>query len=156
ARFSLPQRHVLGVRWYLSEVQNGGHHQFFMNPTGVLWPDALAGLRALPVPDASLALEHALERLGPPKGVSRDMEQRRMRLAKIPTYGFRTQDDALFALLNRENGLDAALRAYAQQHPTAFNFRARLNVPAMAFPREAIAAYGGADSLVDRVMRDPD
>jgi hypothetical protein len=40
-------RHLLSAHWLYSEVCNGGFHQFFSNSSGVLAPEALAGLRAL-------------------------------------------------------------------------------------------------------------
>ena len=40
-------RHLLAAHWLYSEVCNGGFHQFFTNPTGVLAPEAVDGLRAL-------------------------------------------------------------------------------------------------------------
>lgn len=39
--FSDPQRKILALFWYDSEVCNGGHDQFFSNSTGIVWKDAL-------------------------------------------------------------------------------------------------------------------
>ena len=44
-RFTLEQRYLNAICWYFAEVNNGGHHQFFYNSTGIVWEDALAGLR---------------------------------------------------------------------------------------------------------------
>ena len=43
--FTLEQRYLNAISWYFAEVNNGGHHQFFFNSTGIVWEDALAGLR---------------------------------------------------------------------------------------------------------------
>lgn len=43
--FTLEQRYLNAICWYFAEVNNGGHHQFFYNSTGIVWEDALAGLR---------------------------------------------------------------------------------------------------------------
>ena len=43
--FTLEQRYLNAISWYFAEVNNGGHHQFFYNSTGIVWEDALAGLR---------------------------------------------------------------------------------------------------------------
>ena len=43
--FTLEQRYLNAICWYFAEVNNGGHHQFFYNSTGIGWKDALAGLR---------------------------------------------------------------------------------------------------------------
>jgi hypothetical protein len=50
AQFPEPAGHLLAVRWCESEVCNGGSHQFFTNPTGVLAPEATRGFRAIPQP----------------------------------------------------------------------------------------------------------
>ena len=41
ASFSNEQRLLLAYHWYLSEVNNGGHDQFYYNSTGIVWRDAL-------------------------------------------------------------------------------------------------------------------
>src|SRR5262245_21952821 len=38
---------LLAVRWCDSEVCNGGLHQFFYNPTGVLAPESVEGFQAI-------------------------------------------------------------------------------------------------------------
>ena len=43
--FTVEQRYLNAISWYFAEVNNGGHHQFFYNSTGIVWEDALAGLR---------------------------------------------------------------------------------------------------------------
>ena len=43
--FTVEQRYLNAIIWYFAEVNNGGHHQFFYNSTGIVWEDALAGLR---------------------------------------------------------------------------------------------------------------
>jgi hypothetical protein len=40
ANFSAEQRLVFAYHWYLSEVNNGGHDQFYYNSSGIVWPDA--------------------------------------------------------------------------------------------------------------------
>ena len=43
--FTLEQRYLNAISWYFMEVNNGGHFQFFDNSTGILWEDALNGLK---------------------------------------------------------------------------------------------------------------
>ena len=43
--FTLEQRYLNAICWYFAEVNNGGHHQFFYNSTGIVWEDTLVGLR---------------------------------------------------------------------------------------------------------------
>lgn len=45
ASFSKEQRLLVAVSWYIAEVNNGGHAQFYGNSTGIVWPDALEGCK---------------------------------------------------------------------------------------------------------------
>jgi hypothetical protein len=51
--------------WCQSEVCNGGFHQFFTNPTGVLAPEALAGFEAIGRPDLAKLHREAISYFGP-------------------------------------------------------------------------------------------
>ena len=62
--FSHEQCHVFAVEWYLSEVYNGGHHQFFYNGTGIVWKEALEGLKAMGAGEAEAILTEAVMLLG--------------------------------------------------------------------------------------------
>ena len=44
---TVAQRRFLALFWYDSEVCNGGHDQFFYNSTGIVWKDALEGMRMI-------------------------------------------------------------------------------------------------------------
>ena len=58
------QRHFYAIWWTISEVCNGGFHQYFLNPTGIVAPVALDGFRQLGVPAAASALERACAPFG--------------------------------------------------------------------------------------------
>lgn len=45
--FTAPQRYLLALQWYLAEVNNGGHDQFYSNSTGIVWEDAMNGAREM-------------------------------------------------------------------------------------------------------------
>ena len=62
-KFSHEQRLVHAVVWYDAEVENGGHHQFFANPTGLVWKDALSGLEAMGLDEDATVLKTAAERI---------------------------------------------------------------------------------------------
>ena len=64
SRFSDEQRAAHAVMWYVSDVQNGGHWQFFYNSTGMLWEAAQKGLRDIGASDAALVLSGAALRAG--------------------------------------------------------------------------------------------
>jgi hypothetical protein len=62
--FSYPQRYVFAVRWYLYEVNNGGHRQFYSNSAGIVWQDALAGLEVMGLAKAAQILRVTADRMG--------------------------------------------------------------------------------------------
>lgn len=64
APFTVPQRYVFAIQWYISEVENGGHDQFFYNSTGIVWKDALEGLKAIGHETAVKILQTAVDRMG--------------------------------------------------------------------------------------------
>jgi hypothetical protein len=58
--------HLFAAHWCQSEVCNGGLHQFFYNPTGVLAPEAVAGFRSIGLTDLADILAEAMRFFGEP------------------------------------------------------------------------------------------
>jgi Domain of unknown function (DUF4375) len=65
---------LLAVRWCDSEVCNGGLHQFFYNPTGVLAPEAVEGLQSIGATRSSEIVAQAMRMFG--RHYPRDHERR--------------------------------------------------------------------------------
>ena len=51
---------LLAVHWALSEIENGGFHQFFANPTGVLAPEAAQGFERIGLPEVADLIRRAV------------------------------------------------------------------------------------------------
>jgi hypothetical protein len=51
---------LLAAHWVLSEVSNGGFHQFFANPTGVLAPEAAQGFDRMGLPEVADVMRRAM------------------------------------------------------------------------------------------------
>ncbi len=64
AKISLPQQNLLAVHWCCSEVENGGLHQFFWNPTGILAPEAVKGFQAICFDKIAKNLQEAMRFFG--------------------------------------------------------------------------------------------
>jgi len=62
--FTLEQRYLNAICWYFAEVNNGGHHQFFYNSTGIVWKDALAGLRLFKMDELADNLQSVIDYFG--------------------------------------------------------------------------------------------
>lgn len=62
--FTLEQRYLNAICWYFAEVNNGGHHQFLYNSTGIVWEDALAGLRLFKMDELADNLQSVIDYFG--------------------------------------------------------------------------------------------
>ena len=111
-----PAGHLLALHWCQSEVCNGGFHQFFGNPTGVLAPEAAQGFRAIGMSAIAEILERAMAVFGTP--YPRAQETRRQFLSSIPGKTreewdpFIALDDAFYEAIG-DHVLDDAADAYA-------------------------------------------
>lgn len=94
---------------------NGGLHQFFYNPTGVLAPEAIAGLEAIGASKAAAVVREAVTMLG--QTYPRGREKRIARLSQIKRPGDkRSEWDPFNALDDRYDAtedLDALSDALA-------------------------------------------
>ncbi len=125
AGFTNAQRLIYAVFWYFDETGNGGHDQFFFNSTGVLWPEALAGLEALSLQDGANILRGATRRLG--GGAALERVQRQAQLDQMDT-GFDDLDEQLAAFAVRGN-VDTVMLDYARANPSAFAFSGTIRIP---------------------------
>jgi len=116
--FSRPQRLLFGVRWYLKEVENGGHRQFFSNSTGIVWSDALSGLNELGIPRGANILRIAADRLG--GSPSLDRAERNEQLESHQA-DFDDLDEAFWELQKKVN-FDERMMTYIRAQPTEFYF----------------------------------
>jgi hypothetical protein len=101
--------HLLAGHWCQSEVRNGGLYQFFMNPAGVLAPEAAAGFAAIGIPQWAEVLTEAMEQFGP--GYPRTRSIRLPQLMSMPRRGagevwnpFSELDEQFFSWLRQEEG----------------------------------------------------
>lgn len=117
--------HLFAVHWCISEVCNGGFHQFFSNSTGVLAPEAVAGFRAVGMPETAAIVEQAMARL--PTPYIRDREDRQDALDALDPEDldeegdwespFDDLDDQFYDLYHAENGGWEAIDRFAEQFP---------------------------------------
>ncbi|MFM8476071.1 MAG: DUF4375 domain-containing protein [Planctomycetaceae bacterium] len=64
-KLTTPQQHYYSVLMYDAEVNNGGHSQYFVNPSGEHWKEAVAGLKALGASSRATILQQAGALFGP-------------------------------------------------------------------------------------------
>ena len=118
APFSREQRYLLAVSWYMAEVNNGGHDQFYYNSTGIVWKDALAGFRDMGLDQAAAILEESAKRMGGNPSLDRET-----RWEQMDAYGLTSDDlDDRFYDLQATGRLDVAMQEYIAQHREAFYY----------------------------------
>lgn len=121
--FTKPQKYVWAVQWYKSEVINGGHAQFFMNSSGIVWEIALEALRVINCPGAADILEEAAERLGGCPSMDKDNRWLQMKRHNAQF------DDLDRAAWDHDSMIDKALNNYVAANREAFYFDGDVMVP---------------------------
>lgn len=111
-KLSVPRKHYFAVLMYDAEVNNGGHSQYFVNPTGENWKEAIAGLKAIGAENRAAILLDATAVFGP-AGPAVDTEARRKQLRAFT----KQQEDFTSALdgryYNCEGNIESLLSQYA-------------------------------------------
>ena len=124
-RFSKRQRLIFAAVWYLSEVNNGGHDQFYSNSTGIVWPDAQQAFSELNVPDVVEIIRESAVRLGGSPSRVRKERWSQMEAAKA---SFDDLDDPLYELQDTTD-LDKLMIEYINKHREDFYFDGLVHKP---------------------------
>ena len=122
--FTLEQRYLNAISWYFAEVNNGGHHQFFYNSTGIVWEDALTGLRLFKMDTLADNLQSVVDYLG--GSIPFDREERWAIL--------KDWDDEVFDFLDKKDDVvyeyDGIYEdTFVHEHPELFVFDGTYKVP---------------------------
>ena len=122
--FTVEQRYLNAICWYFAEVNNGGHHQFFYNSTGIVWEDALAGLRLFKMDTLADNLQSVIDYFG--GSVPFDREERWAIL--------KDWDDEVFDFLDKKDDVlyeyDGIYEdTFVHEHPELFVFDGTYTIP---------------------------
>jgi len=112
---------LFAANWCQEEVCNGGFHQFFMNSTGVLGPEAAVGFERIGMKKTSALIRRALAFFGEDYPRARDVRVRKLdeyaRAHPESPKPFDAVDDEFYVLLRSEaNGWPNAADSYAIRH----------------------------------------
>lgn len=121
SQFSIEQRHILSVNWYISEVYGDGHYEFFTGPYGMVYLDAIEGLKAIGAEKYAGILEKAVSKFDGLNNPLLDLEKR---VESINHLGldFEDADDAMYSLDEYGEGIQALQMAYIRSHVNDFLF----------------------------------
>lgn len=116
--FSLEQRNIFAVLWHMTEVNNGGHDQFYFNSTGIVWQEALAGYKAIGLVEAAAILEESAAKMGGSPSL-----ERQTRWEQLGTLlpDFEDLDDRFYSLQETLD-FNEAMMIYIRQHRDSFYF----------------------------------
>lgn len=117
-RFSREQQLVFACHWYMAEVNNGGHDQFYSNSTGIVWRDAAECFTEIRRPEIAKLIIESARRLGGTPSLVR--EERQIALNRLkPDF---SDLDSAFYKLDSELDIEGALIAYIRREPRKFIF----------------------------------
>ena len=117
AAFSQAQRILYAVWCYHAEVFNGGHHQFYSNSSGMLWPDARAGLEMLGAHSTKEILLESVRRFPEPPSLHRGI-----RGEQLDRVGLKAFDDLDTRFYGEKVDLEGLMLAWIRSHPNEFLF----------------------------------
>ncbi|HRG08525.1 MAG TPA: DMP19 family protein [Cyclobacteriaceae bacterium] len=116
--FSIPQRSVFAIMWYINEVSNGGHLQFYSNSTGIVWEDAVKGFKLIGLEEHIRIIEESIVRFGVRPSFDR---QERCNQLKFLALNFHDLDTRFYEA-KRSVNLDKQILNYIKKNSTAFYF----------------------------------
>jgi hypothetical protein len=116
------ESHLALVAWCDTEVCNGGFHQFFLNSTGMVAPEASKGFRAVGLPECADLVDEAIGKFSSP--YPRKQGERELALKSMIGSGpkghewnpFHELDTRYYAAKSRGR-FDEVLAAYADRLP---------------------------------------
>jgi hypothetical protein len=140
---TLGQRALYALHWLESETSNGGLHQYFWNPTGMLADEAVQGARRLRLSGYADLLTEAITTLFDSATVARDQRSRQRALDGLSDERRRRLDalDQRLSMLLVEQPLDAALDRYVRDHPWEFFLDEQEEDPAQGAQARLNLAY---------------
>lgn len=124
ADMTIAQRRLFAIHIYNSQVNNGGHHQFFFNSSGIVWKDALDGLRMIGDDADADNFQKAIDKFG--GNVPFDRAERNEALDRIGDIDVFDEIDRAYyernSLFNSREGegVERYLMEYIKSHPAEF------------------------------------
>ena len=123
--FSFHQRAVFALMWYMAEVNNGGHSQFYSNSTGIVWEDAMDGFELIGLAEGMKIIEESAKRFGTKPSFDRGERENVLDSLDID---FDDLDSRFYKLDSAVNITDR-IADYIQKNKEAFYFEGEIEAP---------------------------
>lgn len=127
--FTAPQRYLFALQWYLAEVNNGGHDQFYSNSTGIVWEDAMNGAREMGMEELYGIIRESADRMGGEPAKEREDRWDQMS-EREPDFG--DLNKRLYAM----EDIEQRMAAYALENRQALYFDGEVEMPVLRTDRE--------------------
>jgi hypothetical protein len=116
AKLSRGQRLMQAMQWYQIETSDGGHEQFYLSDSGIMWEDAQKGFAEIGAPQVAAIIDESAKRMGgrPPFNIS---ERTALMERTHPNF-----DDLDKRRFNGTEDTDALMLQYIRSHPKDFLF----------------------------------
>lgn len=121
SQFSTEQRHILSVNLYVGEVYGDGHYGFLTDSVGMVYLDAIEGLKAIGAEKYAEILEKAVSEFN---GIDQPRFDLKQRIDIINELGlnFESADDAVYSLDEYGEEIEKLQMAYIRSHISNFLF----------------------------------
>lgn len=133
SRLSIEQAYLFTIFLYDMEVNNGGHHQFYTNYTGIVWEEVLNGLREIGADEHYELMRESVKIMG--GNPSKDRDERYEQLEQLestdPDYSILSildDIDVKFYEIRVTGALDDAELAYVKNNREKFYFKGVVKV----------------------------
>jgi len=125
SKYSKSQRIVFACHWYMFEVNNGGHDQFYYNSTGIVWRDAIECFDAIGATEISEIIKSSATRLG--GSPSLDRNERNEALEKLEPK-FDDLDDRFYKLESQID-IEKLIKVFISKKKSDFVFNGKVVKP---------------------------
>jgi hypothetical protein len=124
-KFNENQQFVFALDSYFSEIQQGGHEQFFFSNTGIVWKEVLGAFQKLGLKENYNVLNSVVKQLG--GNPSLDYDTRVKQLEKIE-LSLDSLDERIYQIEERLHVQDKIYN-FILQNKTDFYYKGQVSVP---------------------------
>ena len=122
--FSQEQRFIFAICWYMTEVNNGGHEQFFYNSTGIVWKDVLDAFNKIGADRNVAILKDAINLF-----TENPSFNRKERIRQMKNYDNEKSDIIDDKYYDSEIELQRHIIKYVKENSAEFYFRGEVKRP---------------------------
>ena len=124
-KFSLAQRYIFAIVRYDTEVNIGGHYQFYNNSTGIVWEDVMKGFEVIGATKCAKIIKKSIELF---YGCPSKIKEERWKQMDNQSFDDDTFDELDDAYYNGGSIELELLRSYIKNNANDFYFSGKVTV----------------------------